>query len=94
MTTGGTICSGDSIEIISAGTNGRVPYSYNWSDGLGVDSIKVVSPLSTYTYFVTVTDLVGCTATEDIIVNVNPSPVVNILRPPFVKVINLPCQLF
>ncbi|MBK7525353.1 MAG: hypothetical protein IPI53_14705 [Saprospiraceae bacterium] len=81
MTTGGTICSGDSIEIISAGTNGRVPYSYNWSDGLGVDSIKVVSPLSTYTYFVTVTDLVGCTATEDIIVNVNPSPVVNIFAP-------------
>lgn len=80
-TFGGTICSGDSIDISSEGTNGRWPYSYEWSDGLGADSIKIVSPLSTYTYIVTVTDLLGCTASADLIVNVNPSPVTNIFAP-------------
>lgn len=58
---------------LSAQALGASPYSYNWSNGATAQSI-IVSPTSTTTYTVTVTDANGCigTASKEITVkNVN-----------------------
>lgn len=80
-TTGGTICSGNSITISAVASNGIAPYTYAWSDGLGSGASKLVSPTSTKTYTVTVTDDLGCTKTATVTVNVNPTPIVTISAP-------------
>ncbi len=63
-----TICGGDS-KILNATANGGTPgYNFSWSDTFG--NPHPVSPPSTITYTVTVTDSKGCTDTDDIIVTV------------------------
>ena len=54
--TGGTIfCPGEEIELIANASGGASPYTYLWSTGETTQSI-FVSPGSTQTYSVTVTD--------------------------------------
>ncbi|MBK7227144.1 MAG: hypothetical protein IPH96_17675 [Saprospiraceae bacterium] len=43
---------------------------YEWSNGLGLGQSKTVSPLLTTTYTVTITDANGCTATDNVVINV------------------------
>ena len=65
-------------------TIGSGDYSYSWTPNVGfvtspLDANPTVSPVSTTTYTVAVTDnKSGCTiATDDVIVTVNPLPVLN-----------------
>jgi uncharacterized protein (TIGR02145 family) len=66
--TGTTICAGDSVVLTSGATIGN-----NWNTGAHTQSIKV-SPLTTQTYTLTVTQS-GCTSIADsFVVNVNTLP--------------------
>lgn len=58
------ICSGQSVTLTASGGN-----SYAWAGGPN-NAVKVVSPTSTTTYTVTVTDFNGCTDTESVTVTV------------------------
>lgn len=66
-----TICNGQVTTVTASGGS-----SYLWNTGTGTSSI-VVSPTSTTTYTVTVTGSNGCTASDNVVVYVNASPVAN-----------------
>ena len=66
-----TICEGQSTTLsATGGTN----YSWNTTPVQNTASISV-SPVTTTTYTVTVSDINGCSATDNVTVTVNPSPV-------------------
>ena len=65
------ICIGGSATIVATGG-----VSYIWDTGDITASITV-TPTLTKTYTVTVTDVNGCTATDDIILTVNNLPIAN-----------------
>lgn len=68
------ICAGDSVQLSASG--GTI---YSWSPVTGLDDPNIADPMagpaSTTTYTVTVTDPQGCSATDDVVVTVNPLPV-------------------
>ena len=59
-----TICFGESATLTASGG-----INYQWSNGATTQTINV-SPNSTTTYIVTVTDPNGCTDTDEVVVNV------------------------
>jgi hypothetical protein len=71
-----TICAGSTAQLWARATGGTTPYNYLWDNGSG-SSIIIVSPTSTTTYSLTVTDSKGCTSTDQVVVKVDPSPVTN-----------------
>lgn len=78
IATGGTICSGNSIDISAAGagTGG----SYTWDSGLGSGTPVSVHPTSNTTYTVTGKDANGCIGTATAMVTVKScGPVVSVL---------------
>ncbi len=66
---GGTLCIGTPITITAGGAN-----TYTWSNGLFGGSSNTVNPGITTTYFVTGTDMNGCTNTATAVVTVNQLP--------------------
>lgn len=66
-----TICAGQSTTITAIGAS-----SYSWDNGLGAGASHSVSPTSQTTYIVTGSNG-GCSATDQVIVNVTPLPIVN-----------------
>lgn len=67
--TDNTICSGNSVLLIATGGG-----TYIWDDSSTNDSLSV-TPTGTMTYSVTVTNSNGCTASSDVVVNVNAIPI-------------------
>src|ERR1043166_2914478 len=70
-----TICEGSSISLYS-NASGDQPISFSWTSApagfTSSDQNITVSPSSTTTYTVTVTDVNGLTASDDVTVIVNP----------------------
>lgn len=66
-----TICDGDVAVISAFGAN-----TYSWDNGLGGGDTHSVSPSANTTYTVVGTDVNGCSASNAVIINVNPTPVV------------------
>jgi hypothetical protein len=65
-----TICNGTSANLTATGYGGLQPHSFAWSNGLGNGATKVVSPVATTTYSVTITDADGCISTDQVTVTV------------------------
>lgn len=65
-----TSLCGDSAQIWTLGTMGLPPYSYAWNNGLGSGTSYTVSPATTTTYVVTVTDYCNITATNEVTITV------------------------
>ncbi|HRS68070.1 MAG TPA: PKD domain-containing protein [Paludibacteraceae bacterium] len=69
-----TICSGQSTTLTASGGT-----SYEWSGGaVGYNAEMKVTPLTTTTYTVKVTNANGCSATKDVTVTVIPEPVITV----------------
>lgn len=69
------ICPGDTIEISSIISGGRVGYNYLWDNG-GTTASTLVWPTSDTTFYISVTDTCGNTDMDSLIINFNhPEPV-------------------
>ncbi|MDD5569892.1 MAG: gliding motility-associated C-terminal domain-containing protein, partial [Bacteroidales bacterium] len=69
--TGAAVCNGKSATISANGG-----FYYIWNNGKTAQSI-IVNPISTTTYFVTGTNLNGCSNSALAVVTVNPNPVIS-----------------
>ncbi len=69
-----SICAGGTVLLSANATGGSAPYSYNWSNNLGTGQTKSINPSMSSNYTVTVTDLNGCTAVDEVYIKVNPTP--------------------
>ncbi|MCU0345366.1 MAG: Ig-like domain-containing protein [Saprospiraceae bacterium] len=69
-----SICTGAAAQLSVSAVGGSGIYTYTWSHGLGTGTSKVVYPLATTDYVVTVTPTSGCTATRLFHVVVVPCP--------------------
>lgn len=67
------ICEGNAATLTASGGS-----SYAWSPAGGTNPSITVSPSTTTTYFVTVTDGNGCSATDSVQVVVHQAPTVNL----------------
>jgi uncharacterized repeat protein (TIGR01451 family) len=67
-----TICQGMCVNL-SVSANGGAPFTYLWSNGLGAMSSFTVCPITTTTYSVTVTNSMGCSASDNMTVFVSPA---------------------
>lgn len=77
-----SICSGNTITLgaTSAVASGAAPFSFIWSANSSTFSISenpTVSPVTTTTYSVVMTDSDGCIATDEVVITVNQTPVAN-----------------
>ncbi len=67
------ICVGDIVDLQAIAT-GAGELSYMWSPTTGLDNASIAnpeaSPIVTTTYTVTVTDILGCTSTDDVTITV------------------------
>jgi gliding motility-associated-like protein len=74
-----TICDGDNATLGGSPT-GPAGSSYSWDNPGTLNdataSNPIANPTVTTTYNVTVTDANGCVSTDDVIITVNPNPVV------------------
>lgn len=71
-----TICEGNTIVLSASGGE-----TYSWNTGDSTSSFSI-SPSASSTYFVTVTDMNGCSASDDITVNVTATPVITLTTEP------------
>ncbi|MBT3208519.1 MAG: hypothetical protein HN704_08480 [Bacteroidetes bacterium] len=69
------ICMGDSAVLSASVFGGNPPYYYSWSNNDTLPS-TIVMPNTSTTYYVTVTDSLGNTEIDDIMITVNPLPTV------------------
>jgi hypothetical protein len=71
-----SICAGSSTQLNITQTGGLGPFTYLWSPATGLSGTTIINPvatpLSSTTYYVTVTDNLGTTVTSSIAITVNP----------------------
>jgi len=78
------ICAGQNTIITGSASGGDGNYTYTWDNGIGVSSPPIsVSPTTTTTYNVTLTDNCGSPpVTDNITITVSPSPTINFTANP------------
>lgn len=67
-----TICVGQTVNLIGTAVGGVGSLSYTWDQGLGNGANQTVSPATSTTYELTVTDENGCSSTDYVNITVNP----------------------
>jgi gliding motility-associated-like protein len=73
--TPGSICAGQTSNLVGTGAGGTPAYSYAWAPGPLAGPNQTVAPVATTTYTVIVSDGNGCTDSTSVTVTVNPNPV-------------------
>jgi gliding motility-associated-like protein len=68
-----TICQGANTNLNATTVLGSNPYTYTWDNGAGTGASVPVSPASTTTYSVTVSDRYGCSGNTSTTVTVDPN---------------------
>lgn len=72
-----SICIGNTANLNASNTLfGSSPYTYEWSNGPIIQS-NLVLPSDTTAYSIVTTDRYNCSASDTVLVNVNPLPIVN-----------------
>jgi gliding motility-associated-like protein len=72
-----SICAGLTANISAASSGTPLATSFSWSPGGLVGANQTVTPATTTTFTVTGAAANGCTATDAMIVNINPLPLAN-----------------
>jgi len=67
-------CQGYETMLQGSGYGGTKPYSYYWSNGINGNGVFVVGDDDT-TFYLTIVDLYGCTATNEVFIDVIPEPI-------------------
>lgn len=67
------ICEGASAQLTGSGQSGTAPYTYSWSNGVS-GANQTVTPATTTTYTLTVTDVNSCAGTDNVTITVNQKP--------------------
>lgn len=67
------ICNGQTTTLTASGAS-----SYTWQPMSVVNSINIVTPISTSLYTVVATNTAGCTSTKTISILVNPTPTITV----------------
>ncbi len=73
-----TICNGSSTTLSANPSGGTTPYTYLWSNSLGLTQTVNASPVAATIYTVTVTENSGCTSTATVAVGVNAKPTITL----------------
>jgi len=68
-----TICQGTSVTILANASGGTPTITYSWNQGLGSGASKNVSPTSTTTYVVTITDGANCSIQDSVTLSLFPA---------------------
>jgi gliding motility-associated-like protein len=87
-----TFCAGGQAQLNTTGAS-----TYSWSPATGLSNSNIpdpmASPLSTTKYFITGTDLNGCSSQDSVLITVNPKPVITTSNDTLICK-NIPIQLF
>lgn len=71
------LCTGETVQLSGSGGG-----TYNWQPPTGLSATNIpnptANPSATTTYYLTVTDGIGCSHTDSLVVNVRPLPVVDL----------------
>ncbi len=74
-----TICIGTPAAVFATVSGGRPPYVYSWTPTTSLSNPNIwnpsITPTVSTTYYVAVTDSVGCVTVDSIRITVNPLPV-------------------
>ncbi|CAN5896134.1 hypothetical protein BH11BAC7_BH11BAC7_19510 [soil metagenome] len=70
-----TVCQGSGTQLSATSIGGTPAYTYNWQPGSLTGSTPNVTPASTTTYSVYVTDANGCSDSSTIVITVDAIPV-------------------
>jgi gliding motility-associated-like protein len=81
-----SVCMGGNSTVNASASGGNGTYTYIWSNGLPPTAgPHSVSPTSTTTYSVTITDGCGQTWNGSVTITVNPSPAANFVCPQYIS---------
>lgn len=72
-----SICPGNTTNLTSAVAGGTGSYSYSWSNG-SLFSSQTVGPVLTTNYTITVTDSMGCIASDSVLITLFVPAVINL----------------
>ena len=76
-----SVCTGFQVNLNASASGGAPPYQYLWSPAALVSNPNIANPVTnpatTTTYTVVITDLYGCSSSDQVVVNTTSTPVAN-----------------
>jgi len=81
ITSDQNICEGESVNLNVMGSGGTPNYTYLWSNNSTSNNITV-SPITSLSYSVIITDSNGCTISDSSSITVTPFPIINVIANP------------